>query len=105
VSEATETKPRSPRAPWPLGLSTGSRITAAALGGLVVAIAASICLAVAVPDPRGLGLALGVLLLIPLWTTAMCLGFLARSPWKPWLVYLAAAAVLGAAAWLLRKGG
>jgi hypothetical protein len=99
-----DNKPRAAQTSWRLGLSVGSRTIAATLGGLAFAIAASVCLVVAVPDPRGLGLALGVVSLIPIWTTAMCLGFLARSPWKPWLVYLAAAAVLGAVAWLIRRG-
>jgi hypothetical protein len=81
------------------------RVTSAVIGGLVVAIAASVCLAVAVPDRRGLGLALGLVLLIPIWTAAMCLGFLAHGSRKLWAVYLTLAAALGAAAWLLRKGG
>lgn len=98
-------KSRVSHTSWRLGLSVASRTTAATVGGLAFAVAASVCLALAVPDPRGLGLALGLVLLIPIWTAVMCLGFLAKSPWRPWLVYLAAAGTLAATAWLLRKGG
>ena len=88
----------------PRPVSVASRVIAAVVGGLVLAIAASVFLAVAVPDSRGLGLALGLVLVVPIWTAAMCCGFLARRPWRPWAVYLSLAGAFAAAAWLLTKG-
>src|SRR5688572_28573987 len=41
------------------GLHVASRVTAEVEGGLATASAASLCLALVVPDPRGVGLALG----------------------------------------------
>ncbi len=85
------------------GFRVASRVLAAVVGGLATAIAAAVCLALLVPDPRGLGLALGTMLLIPLWALAMCAGFLANSAWKAWLGFLGGAGVLaGLAAVLVR---
>lgn len=83
-------------------LAVASRATAAIFGSLLLVLPASLCLALAVPDPRGLGVALGVTLAIPLWIAGMCPGFLAKSAWKSWAIYLAAAGALAGLAWLLR---
>jgi hypothetical protein len=82
-------------------LIVASRIAAAVLGALLLALVASVCLSLAVPDPRGLGVALGVALAIPLWVAAMCLGFLAKSAARLWAAYLAGAAALAMLAWIL----
>ena len=84
------------------GLAVASRITAAVLGSLLLVLAASVCLALAVPEPRRLGVALGVALAIPLWVAAMCPGFLARSATRSWAAYLAGAGLFAACAWLLQ---
>lgn len=85
-------------------LAIVSRVTAAVFGSLVLALVLAVSLALWVPGARTLGTALGVTLVIPIWVAAMCPGFLAKSPWKPWLGYLGTAAALAAFAWLTRPG-
>jgi hypothetical protein len=82
-----------------------SRVLAALVGSLGMALAASACVSVWLGDPRRLGLSLGLALFFPIWVAAMCAGFLARSAWRPWLVYLAGSIVLAAATWMRLRGG
>jgi hypothetical protein len=82
-----------------------SRVGAALVGSLALALAASACLALWLGDPQRLGLALGVALFFPIWVAAMCPGLLARSAWKPWLGYLGTALALAGAAWVRLRGG
>jgi hypothetical protein len=82
---------------------TVSRVLAAVCGGLALTISATICLAVCFPPPRTFGAALALALVVPAWTAAMCVGLMARSARRVWIVCLGGGALLGAAAWLLRR--
>ncbi len=84
-------------------LAVTSRVLAAVLGAGVLALATAVALALAVPEPRRLGVALGVSLAVPLWVAAMIPGFLARRAWRAWLGYLGGALAGAGVAWLLRR--
>ncbi len=75
------------------------RLLAALVGTLPVAVLASACVARFAPlsgDTRSL---LGFALVVPLWVTAMCVAFLARSATRAWGVCAALSAVLFALAY------
>ena len=76
------------------------RVLGAALGGLAVAGAASLCLArLPLPAP-GLGFALGVALFVPLWVALACLGLVARRARHVWLACAGAATIFAWLTWL-----
>jgi hypothetical protein len=79
--------------------AVASRVLAAILGSLVLASASTVCAVRLLPDSKNLGIALGVLLLIPAWVALMTAGLLARSATRAWVMYLGLGALLAAAAW------
>jgi hypothetical protein len=82
-------------------LSGASRVLAALLGSAGLTLSGSLCLALTMPEPRRLGVALGVALAVPLWVAAMIPGFLARRAWRAWAGYLGGTAVfVGLGLWL-----
>ncbi|WP_437599048.1 hypothetical protein [Sorangium sp. So ce590] len=70
------------------------RQLAALVGTLPVAILASACVARFAPLPGDTPGVLGFALVVPLWVTAMCGAFLARSATRAWGVCAALSAVL-----------
>lgn len=73
------------------------RVTAALLATLPASVFAAAALARWLPLDRGPGFAVGLLLAIPLWLTAMCATFLVRRGWLAWIAWIAIAVVLGLA--------
>lgn len=72
------------------------RIFAATLGTLPVVLLTSASLARFLPLTEDARFTIGFTLAIPLWVTAMCFGFLARSGLRAWGVCLGACVVLSA---------
>jgi len=62
------------------------RNAAALLGTAPVALLFGVCLAQALPLAPGKRFTLAFLLVLPLWVTAMCVAFVARSAARAWLV-------------------
>jgi hypothetical protein len=83
--------------------SVVSRVAAAILGGLLLAVVACVCLALWLPNPRTTGVAVGAALVIPAWLAAMSVGLLTRSAWRSWLGFLVTSGVLAGAGWLFRS--
>lgn len=65
-----------------------SRTLAATLGTIPVALALGIALACALPLPTSLSLTVGSYSVFPIWVTAACFSFLARSARRAWLSLL-----------------
>jgi hypothetical protein len=74
------------------------RIAAALAGTLPAAVLAAVCLARFLPLDEATRFTLGFMLAIPLWVTAICFVFLARSGARAWGLCLAASAALAALA-------
>lgn len=75
------------------------RVLAALVGTLPVAVLASACVARFLPLAEAARFILGFTLAIPLWVTAMCFVFLARSGARAWGFCLGASVLLGALAY------
>ncbi|WP_437967004.1 hypothetical protein WMF04_46890 [Sorangium sp. So ce260] len=75
------------------------RQLAALVGTLPVAVLASACVARFAPLSGDTRSVLGFALVAPLWVTAMCVAFLARSAARAWAVCAALSAVLFALAY------
>jgi hypothetical protein len=75
-------------------LDTGFRVLAALFGTLPPAVLAGVCLARFLPLSEDARFALGFTATLPLWITAMCCAFLARSGARAFAVCLGAAGVL-----------
>jgi hypothetical protein len=69
-------------------------VLAAIAGTLPVAVLASVCIARFAPMSEDARFALGFTAVIPLWVTAMCFAFLARSGARAWAVCLATTGLL-----------
>ena len=72
------------------------RVLASLAGTLPAAILAAVCLARFVPLDEPTRFTFGFLLAIPLWVTASCVVFLARSGARAWGLCLAVSASLAA---------
>jgi hypothetical protein len=72
------------------------RVLAALAGTLPVALLASAALARFLPLSEDTRFAIGFTAAIPLWITAMCFAFLARSGERAWAVCIAATVLLAA---------
>lgn len=75
------------------------RILAALAGTLPLALLASAALARFLPLSEDTRFAIGFTLAIPLWITAMCFTFLARSGARAWGLCIAAGALFAALAY------
>jgi hypothetical protein len=75
-------------------LNDFARVTASMLGTLPVAVLAAMVVARYLPARDEVRLAVGFLLLIPLWVTGICTVFLARSGGRAWLRCLVLAGIL-----------
>lgn len=80
----------------PSRLDAWLRVLAALVGTLPAALFASASLARFPPLSEDARFALGFTLAIPLWITAMCFAFLARSGTRAWGVCLGVTAILAA---------
>jgi hypothetical protein len=80
----------------PYAPPTASRVIAALLGTLPVALFAAAALARFLPAPEPVRFAIGYSAMLPLWLAAMCWIAVARSGRRAWLL-CAAATVLTAA--------
>jgi hypothetical protein len=56
------------------------------LGTAPVALLLGVCLARALPLPAATRFSVGLTLVLPLWVSGMCVGFVARSAARAWLV-------------------
>jgi len=74
-----------------------ARVTAVTIGSLLASLAIGVALARFLPISREARLAIGFFTAAPIWVTAMCVGFLARSGARVWCGFLAVTAALGAA--------
>ena len=72
------------------------RVLAAVAGTLPAAVLAAVCLARFLPLDEPTRFTLGFLLAIPLWVTASCVVFLARSGARAWGLCLAVSVCLAA---------
>ena len=61
------------------------RVAAALLGTAPVALLLGVCLARVLPLPATTRFTLGLTLVLPLWVSGMCVGFVARSAARAWL--------------------
>lgn len=84
--------------PWKARADGALRIAAGLAGTLPAAVFASVCLARFLPFSESARLTLGFMLAIPLWITAVCFAFLARSGARAWAWCLAVSAALAAIA-------
>lgn len=73
------------------------RISASTLGTLPGALFAAACMGRFLPFDEDIRFAIAYGSVVPLWVTAMCFAFLARSGTKLWLVCLAVATAFAAA--------
>jgi hypothetical protein len=80
-------------------VARGLWVSAALVGSLLLSVLIGVAVARFLPGTVDLRLAVGTLLVIPLWLGISCWSFLARSGGRTWLVVLLLSAVLATALW------
>lgn len=71
-----------------------ARSLVAVIGTLPFSVLAGLAIALFLPAPEDVRMALGFALTIPLWVTAMCLAFLDARVWRATLALVASSAAL-----------
>jgi len=68
--------------------NTAARVSASILGSLAFAASAIVCLGRVLPFSVGTRFAIAHYSLVPIWITAGCFGFTARSGARAWATYI-----------------
>lgn len=72
---------------------SASRVLAATVGTIPVALALGVTLALTLPLPLSLGLTIGSYAVFPIWVAAACCTFLAESAGRAWVSLICIAAL------------